>query len=76
MQSIISYIGLPTYNVARFIGTLMREHLENSRLICEGLNAFHQSDKRYQTSRDGHILVSSDVKSLFTKVLILDIVKY
>jgi hypothetical protein len=70
-RPIVSAIGSPTYNVSRYLATLLKPLVGQTDSFILNSSHFVQKLPNFQLS-PGDILVSFDVESLFTKVPIMD----
>jgi hypothetical protein len=76
MRPVVSYINAPSYSLAKYINTLILQvtgfkpkyGIKNSIEFCNNL--------RNQTPPDNSILVSFDVKSLFTNIPVNESIQY
>ena len=74
LRPIVSTIGSATYGIARFINEVLSQYVRNSETYIENTKYFLEEIKDIEIGED-EVMVSFDVKSLFTNVPTEDAVK-
>ena len=67
LRPIVSTIGSATYGIARFINEVLSQYIRNSETYIENTKYFLEEIKDIEIGED-EVMVSFDVKSLFTNV--------
>ena len=69
MRPIVSFCGSPTYQLSKYLTTVLKPLTDESRHKLQPTENFIEAIKTVQVP-DDYILVSFDVKSLFTSILL------
>jgi hypothetical protein len=75
LRPIVNTIGSPTYNIAKYLTTLLKPHIGKTSSYIKDSTHFIEKIKDLQLERDD-LLVSFDVVSLFTNVPIKEVLQH
>ena len=74
LRPIVSSVNSPTYNLAKYLVTLLQPHIEKTKSYIRDSTHFIQKISKLKTESND-ILISFDVLSVFTKVPLAETLK-
>ena len=74
LRPIVSSIGSPTYNIPKFVNSVLSPYVRDSPYFIENTQHFVEEISKLEIE-DDEVMVSFDVKSLFTSVPVKDAVR-